>query len=192
MFPNGTAGTGLNHSLWSQNNQQTNRPTDRRVGHNQPTNKIRRVSETTENLRKGFVSSFHAKPKLLTPVSLQSCAQHSSQHSSVSNKQNTSTCSQQLGNLRERSFLNASWEHVRAPTSPRTVTSGRPTKTGPGLCAKLRCKIVEEVWGQLRRVKIGPVSVFLLLVSKLHSRLKILDKSAMVTSVHSSSSLRPL
>ena len=74
------AKTGWNHS---QNNQQTNRPTNRRAGHNQPTNKtsagFRKRQKTQEKV--SFPAFTMRKTKLLTPVSLQCCAQHSYQHS---------------------------------------------------------------------------------------------------------------
>ena len=56
------------------------------------------------SLRKGFASFYHAKTKLLTPLSPQSKAVRNTpaEHLSVLNKQNTSTCSQRLGSL-ERS-----------------------------------------------------------------------------------------
>ena len=47
--------------------QPTNQPTDRRAGHNQPTNKLRRVSENDRKLKKRFRFQ-------LSPCEKQSCS----------------------------------------------------------------------------------------------------------------------
>ena len=47
--------------------QPTNQPTDRRAGHNQPTNKLRRVSENNRKLKKRFRFQ-------LSPCEKQSCS----------------------------------------------------------------------------------------------------------------------